>query len=103
MPEIVRRRRPAQTARQAVSNLAHGGDEFGPGDLDRRVPNPIGGIPRGLALDVDDRGRQLWRKMTRDGARVLFLPLIPTMAVATGYDLLKSLTGKGDNPIGVRD
>ncbi len=30
-----------------------------------------------------------------------FFLSIPTMAVATGYDLLKSLTGKGENPIGV--
>ena len=30
-----------------------------------------------------------------------FFLSIPTMAVATLYDLLKSLTGKGENPIGV--
>jgi undecaprenyl-diphosphatase len=30
-----------------------------------------------------------------------FFLSIPTMAAATGYDLLKSLMGKGDNPIGV--
>jgi undecaprenyl-diphosphatase len=30
-----------------------------------------------------------------------FFLSIPTMAVATCYDLLKSLTGKGDNPLGV--
>jgi undecaprenyl-diphosphatase len=30
-----------------------------------------------------------------------FFLSIPTMAVATAYDLLKSLTGKGENPIGV--
>src|SRR5207302_11415404 len=30
-----------------------------------------------------------------------FLLSIPTMVVATGYDLLKSLRGKGTNPIGV--
>jgi undecaprenyl-diphosphatase len=30
-----------------------------------------------------------------------FFLSIPTMVVATGYDLLKSLAGKGDNPIGV--
>ncbi len=30
-----------------------------------------------------------------------FFLSIPTMAAATGYDLLKSLRGKGDNPIGV--
>jgi undecaprenyl-diphosphatase len=30
-----------------------------------------------------------------------FFLSIPTMAAATGYDLLKSLVGKGDNPIGV--
>jgi len=30
-----------------------------------------------------------------------FFLSIPTMVVATGYDLLKSLTGKGENPIGV--
>jgi undecaprenyl-diphosphatase len=30
-----------------------------------------------------------------------FFLSIPTMAAATLYDLLKSLTGKGDNPIGV--
>ncbi len=30
-----------------------------------------------------------------------FFLSIPTMVVATGYDLLKSLRGKGDNPIGV--
>jgi undecaprenyl-diphosphatase len=30
-----------------------------------------------------------------------FFLSIPTMAVATAYDLLKSLRGKGDNPIGV--
>ena len=30
-----------------------------------------------------------------------FFLSMPTMVVATGYDLLKSLTGKGDNPIGV--
>jgi undecaprenyl-diphosphatase len=29
-----------------------------------------------------------------------FFLSIPTMVVATGYDLLKSLRGKGDNPIG---
>lgn len=32
-----------------------------------------------------------------------FLLSIPTMVVATGYDLLKSLRGKGDNPIGVSE
>ena len=32
-----------------------------------------------------------------------FFLSMPTMAVATLYDLLKSLTGKGDNPIGVGD
>jgi undecaprenyl-diphosphatase len=30
-----------------------------------------------------------------------FFLSIPTMVAATGYDLLKSLTGKGENPIGV--
>ena len=30
-----------------------------------------------------------------------FFLSIPTMVVATGYDLLKSLRGKGTNPIGV--
>ncbi|HEY6183066.1 MAG TPA: undecaprenyl-diphosphate phosphatase, partial [Terriglobales bacterium] len=30
-----------------------------------------------------------------------FFLSIPTMAAATGYDLLKSLRGKGTNPIGV--
>jgi undecaprenyl-diphosphatase len=30
-----------------------------------------------------------------------FFLSIPTMAAATGYDLLKSLVGKGENPIGV--
>ena len=30
-----------------------------------------------------------------------FFLSIPTMVVATGYDLLKSLRGKGANPIGV--
>ncbi|HEY3884693.1 MAG TPA: undecaprenyl-diphosphate phosphatase, partial [Vicinamibacterales bacterium] len=30
-----------------------------------------------------------------------FFLSIPTMIVATGYELLKSLAGKGDNPIGV--
>jgi undecaprenyl-diphosphatase len=30
-----------------------------------------------------------------------FFLSIPTMVVATGYDLLKSILGKGDNPIGV--
>jgi undecaprenyl-diphosphatase len=30
-----------------------------------------------------------------------FFLSIPTMAAATGYDLLKSLMGKGENPIGV--
>lgn len=30
-----------------------------------------------------------------------FFLSIPTMVVATGYDLLKSVLGKGDNPIGV--
>lgn len=30
-----------------------------------------------------------------------FFLSIPTMAAATGYDLLKSMMGKGDNPIGV--
>ncbi len=30
-----------------------------------------------------------------------FFVSLPTMVAATGYDLLKSLSGKGDNPIGV--
>src|SRR5579862_4028241 len=30
-----------------------------------------------------------------------FFLSMPTMAVATAYDLLKSLTGKGENPVGV--
>jgi undecaprenyl-diphosphatase len=30
-----------------------------------------------------------------------FFLSIPTMAAATGYDLMKSLMGKGDNPIGI--
>jgi undecaprenyl-diphosphatase len=30
-----------------------------------------------------------------------FFLSIPTMVVATGYDLLKSLRGKGENPLGV--
>jgi undecaprenyl-diphosphatase len=30
-----------------------------------------------------------------------FLLSIPTMVAATGYDLLKSVTGRGENPIGV--
>lgn len=32
-----------------------------------------------------------------------FFLSIPTMAVATSYDLLKSVTGKGENPIGVSE
>jgi undecaprenyl-diphosphatase len=32
-----------------------------------------------------------------------FFLSMPTMVVATGYDLLKSVTGKGENPIGVSD
>ena len=32
-----------------------------------------------------------------------FFLSIPTMVVATGYTLLKSVTGKGENPIGVSD
>ena len=30
-----------------------------------------------------------------------FFLSIPTMVVATGYDLLKSVRGKGENPIGI--
>jgi undecaprenyl-diphosphatase len=30
-----------------------------------------------------------------------FFLSMPTMVVATGYDLLKSVRGKGENPIGV--
>ncbi|HEY6948342.1 MAG TPA: undecaprenyl-diphosphate phosphatase, partial [Gemmatimonadales bacterium] len=32
-----------------------------------------------------------------------FFLSMPTMVVATGYDLLKSVTGRGENPIGVSD
>jgi undecaprenyl-diphosphatase len=32
-----------------------------------------------------------------------FFLSMPTMAAAVGYDLLKSLTGRGENPIGVSD
>jgi len=32
-----------------------------------------------------------------------FFLSIPTMAVAVGYELLKSLLGKGENPIGVSE
>jgi undecaprenyl-diphosphatase len=30
-----------------------------------------------------------------------FFVSLPTMVVATGYDLLKSILGKGENPVGV--
>jgi undecaprenyl-diphosphatase len=32
-----------------------------------------------------------------------FFLSMPTMAAVTGYDLLKSLLGQGENPIGVSD
>lgn len=43
----------------------------------------IGGMSRAAALEFS------------------FFLSIPTMVVATGYDLLKSLVGKGENPIGI--
>jgi len=43
----------------------------------------LAGISRGAALEFS------------------FFLSIPTMAAATGYDLLKSVMGKGENPIGV--
>jgi undecaprenyl-diphosphatase len=44
---------------------------------------------------------QLARMSRAAALEFSFFLSIPTMVVATGYDLLKSLRGKGENPIGV--
>ena len=46
---------------------------------------------------------QLARMSRASALEFSFFLSIPTMAVATGYTLLKSLRGKGENPIGVSD
>jgi undecaprenyl-diphosphatase len=46
-------------------------------------------------------GGQLAAMSRASALEFSFFLSMPTMAAATGYDLLKSLTGKGENPIGV--
>ncbi len=44
---------------------------------------------------------QLARMSRASALEFSFFLSIPTMAAATGYDLLKSLAGKGENPVGI--
>jgi undecaprenyl-diphosphatase len=46
-------------------------------------------------------GGQLWGMSRAAALEFSFFLSIPTMVVATGYTLMKSITGKGDNAIGV--
>jgi undecaprenyl-diphosphatase len=46
---------------------------------------------------------QLWGMSRAAALEFSFFLSIPTMVVATGYTLLKSLRGKGENPIGVSE
>ncbi len=65
------------------------------------MPDSFGSFPGNLAVDVDDCRRPNRRNVSSVGARVFLFLSIPTMVAATGYDLLKSLRGTDENPIGV--
>jgi undecaprenyl-diphosphatase len=56
------------------------------------------GISRSMATIT---GGQLAGMSRASALEFSFFLSIPTMAAATGYDLLKSLLGEGENPIGV--
>ena len=84
-----------------ADDAAHGRYEPGTGSVDRGMPDTVGGVSGHLALDVDNR-RGTIAGMSRSSAlEFSFFLSIPTMVVATAYDLLKSLVGKNANPIGV--
>lgn len=56
------------------------------------------GVSRSMATIA---GGQLAGMSRGSALEFSFFLSIPTMAAATGYDLLKSLLGKGENPIGI--
>jgi undecaprenyl-diphosphatase len=56
------------------------------------------GVSRSMATIA---GGQLAGMSRAAALEFSFFLSIPTMAAATGYDLLKSLLGKGENPIGI--
>jgi len=58
------------------------------------------GISRSMATIT---GGQLAGMSRASALEFSFFLSIPTMAAATGYDLLKSLLGEGENPIGVSE
>src|SRR6185437_10371000 len=57
------------------SYLEDGGDEPGPGDLDRRVPDSFGRISRNIAVDVNDSGGTDRGDVSRIGAGIFILSL----------------------------
>ena len=81
--------------------LENGSHEPGPGHLDWPLPDFLRRVSRDVAIHVDHRGRQLAGMSRASALEFSFFLSIPTMVAATGYDLLKSLRGKGENPIGV--
>ena len=65
------------------------------------VPDSFGGISRDVALHGHHRRRAAGRHVASVGAGVFFFPVHSDHGAATGYTLLKSVMGKGENPIGV--
>jgi len=64
------------------------------------LPDLSAVFPGDLAFDVDQSGPGSWRECRERRRWSFVFPLDSTMVVATCYDLLKSLRGKSDNPIG---
>ena len=88
--------------RNPHSHLEDGGHEPGPGDLDRRLPDSVGGVSRHLALDGNDRGWATGRYVASFRSGIFVLPFHSHHG---GGDRLRPCSsrcvGKGENPIGV--
>ncbi len=78
----------------ASASDPHGGDELAPGDLDRRLPDFVGRFSRNVPFDEHDRGRPDRRHVAIGSAGVFLFLSMPTMVVATLYDLYKTIGPK---------
>jgi len=75
----------------ASARDAHGRNEFVPSDLDWRLPNSFGGFS-GTSRSMSTIAAGQIVGLSRPAAlEFSFFLSMPTMVVATGYDLLKTL------------
>jgi undecaprenyl-diphosphatase len=78
--------------RRYESSTLHVEQMTRPGHLDRPLPDPLGHLPRHLALHVHHRRGQLAGLDRPTALEFSFLLSIPTMIAATAWDFIKEFT-----------